>query len=68
MPDRDVSRILQTLARMETTLNAIAQSSEDHERRLRALEGRSGKRWDALMLSVLTSIALGVVGYFLGKR
>ena len=68
MPDRNVSRIMQTLARMEITLNTIAQNSADHEQRLRVLEGRAGKRWDALTLSLLTSIALGVIGYFLGKR
>ncbi len=63
-----MSEILQTLTRIETTLQTIAQNSADHEQRLRTLEGRGTARWDAVTLSVLTSIIVGVIGYFLGKR
>lgn len=68
MPEQNVTQILQTLARMEATLNAIASSIADHEQRIRKLEGRGAKRWDALTLSAITSIIVGVIGYFLGRQ
>lgn len=68
MPDPSLNEIMQMLTRIETTLETVAQNAADHETRLRTLEGRSGARWDALMLSVLTTVIVGAVGYFLGTQ
>jgi len=65
--ERSISEILEALARIETNLKTIAENGADHEERLRALESRNGKRFEALTLSVLTAAAVGIVGFVLGK-
>lgn len=67
MAERTVAEIMEALARIETEVKTIARNGADHEARLRALESKSGKRMEALTASVLTAIAVGVVGYVLGK-
>ena len=67
MAERTITEILEALARIETTVRTIAENGEDHEERLRALESRDGKRYEALTLSVLTAAAVGVIGFVLGK-
>ena len=67
MAERTITEILEALARIETDVKTIAKNAADHEERLRTLEQRSGRRWDALTLSVLTAAAVGIVGYVLGK-
>lgn len=67
MAERTITEILEALARIETDVKTIAQNAADHEERLRTLEQKSGRRWDALTLSVLTAAAVGIVGYVLGK-
>lgn len=63
MPENDMHEVLERLARIETKLDAL----DDHEKRLRDLEGKSGKKWDSVTISVITSIAVGVVGFIIGK-
>jgi hypothetical protein len=64
MPEHnDMHEILERLTRIETKLDAL----DDHEARLRELEGKSGKKWDSITLSVITSIIVGIVGFCIGK-
>lgn len=64
MPEHsDMHEVLERLARIETKLDAL----DDHEKRLRDLEGKSGKKWDSVTISVITSIVVGVVGFIIGK-
>ncbi|MBQ2202148.1 MAG: hypothetical protein II412_06200 [Clostridia bacterium] len=64
MPEQnDMHEVLERLARIETKLDAL----DDHEKRLRDLEGKSGKKWDSVTISVITSIVVGVVGFIIGK-
>ena len=63
MPENDMHEVLERLARIETKLDAL----DDHEKRLRDLEGKSGKKWDSVTISVITSIVVGVVGFIIGK-
>ena len=67
MAERTIAEIMEALARIEANVQTIAGNAEDHEHRLRKLEQRGSKRWDAWTLSVLTAAAVGVVGYVLGK-
>ena len=67
MAERTITEILEALARIETNVKTIAENGADHEERLRALESKSGKRWDALTLSLLSAVVVGIAGYVLGK-
>ncbi len=67
MAERTISEILEALARIETNLKIIAENGADHEERLRVLESKNGKRYEALTLSALTAAAGGVIGFILGK-
>ena len=67
MAERTVSEILEALARIETNVKTIAKYSADHEARLRELEQKNGKRFDALILSALSAAIVGVIGYVIGK-
>ena len=63
MPENDMHEVLERLARIETKLDAL----DDHEKRLRELEGKNGKKWDSVTISVITSIIVGIVGFCIGK-
>ncbi len=67
MAERTVAEIMEALARIETSVDTIAKNGADHETRLRALETRGSKRFDALSLTLLSTLLVGVLGYFLGK-
>lgn len=67
MAERTVTEILEALARIETDVKTIAKNGADHEARLRTLEQRSGKRFDALVLSAVSAAVVGVIGYAIGK-
>ena len=56
-----------TLARIETKLDVALEDISDHEKRLRCLEGKGGKRWDALVGQIIGLIAAGAVGWLLGQ-
>ena len=56
MAERSISEILEALARIETNLKTIAENGADHEERLRALESRNGKRFEALTLAMCALI------------
>ena len=63
MPENDMHEVLERLTRIETKLDAL----DDHEQRLRELEGKSGKRWDSITLAAITAIFVGIVGFAIGK-
>ena len=67
MAERTITEILEALARIETDVKTIAKNGADHEARIRELEQKSGKRMEALTLSILSAIAVGVIGYVIGK-
>ena len=68
MPEPNLNEVLQMLTRIETTLDTIAKNAADHETRLRKLEGRGAAHWDALMMSFLSALVVGAVGFFLGRQ
>lgn len=55
------------VARIETMLESQAVTVKDHETRIRELEGKSGKKWDAVTLAVITAVLVGIVGFAIGK-
>lgn len=74
MPDTEIIMIKESLtdiktgvARIETKIDAQGETLSDHEMRIRELEGKSGKKWDAITLSVITAALVGIVGFALGK-
>ena len=74
MPDTEIMMIKESLtdiktgvARIETKIDAQAKTINDHETRLRDLEGKSGKRWDAVTISVITAALVGIAGFVIGK-
>lgn len=67
MPTDEMTEILKQLAAINTKLDGIVKTNEDHEKRLRAIESQSGKRWESLSTTILTALATAVLGYFLGQ-
>lgn len=64
--EREIGRMLNKLATIETKLDAALTALGDHEQRLRALEGRSGRRWETLVGEILKLLAAAVIGYIVG--
>lgn len=62
-----MNEILTRLVRIETKLDAHTPQLDDHETRIRELEGKSGKRWDSLALAAITAVVVGVIGFAIGK-
>ena len=74
MPDTEIMMIKESLtdiktgvARIETKIDAQGDTISDHEDRLRALEGKAGKRWDSVVSAISSAVLVGVVGFVLGK-
>jgi len=65
--DNTMQEVLQTLARIDTKLDTALAQISDHEERLRALEGRSGKRWEALVAQILSLLVAAGVGLLIGS-
>ena len=69
MPEQErlMNEVLSRLTRIETKVDNWKPQLDDHEMRIRELEGKSGKKWDAVSLSILTAILVGIVGFAIGK-
>lgn len=65
MAERDIQEILERLAKITTKLDMALKAQEDHETRLRTLEGKDGGRWNTVVQQIIVLIAAGVVGWFL---
>ena len=55
------------LTRIETKLDVAIGRLDDHEIRLRALEGRGGKRWENLVNDLIKAVSGAALGYWLGR-
>lgn len=62
-----MQEILTKLTRIETMLESVKPQLDDHEARIRELEGKSGKRWDSISLVALTTLIAGIIGVVIGK-
>ena len=67
MDECKVQEMFQTLTRIDTKLDMALTQLEDHETRLRVLEGKSGKRWDTLVAQIISLLVAGGLGVLLGK-
>ena len=60
-------KVEDVLARIETKLDTALTNINDHECRLRSLEGTGGKKWDGLIAQLVTLIIAAVFGVIAGK-
>ena len=69
MPEQEnmMNAVLEKLTRIETKIDVYKSQLDDHEARIRELEGKSGKKYDAISLAVVTAVFVGIVGFVLGK-
>ncbi len=51
------------LTRIETKLDVAIAQLNDHEARLRHLEGRAGRRWEGLLTDALKLALAAVMGF-----
>lgn len=57
----------EVLGRIETKLDVALKDIDDHEARLRTIEGKGGKRWETLVGQIIGLAAAGFIGWFLGR-
>ncbi len=57
----------ETLARIETKLDIAISRLDDHETRLRLLESRAGKKWEALLADSLKILLAAGMGFLLAE-
>jgi chaperonin cofactor prefoldin len=69
MPEQEnvMNAVLEKLTRIETKIDVYKSQLDDHEARIRELEGKSGKKYDAVSLAIVTAVFVGIVGYVIGK-
>lgn len=68
MPEEKImNEMLTRLTRIETKLDSIPATLNDHEARIRALESKPGKRWDAIVAGIIGAVIVGIVGFAIGK-
>ena len=56
MAETDVQAILRAVAVIDAKLNHMIEQGEDHENRIRCLEQRGGRRWDAVTTAIISAI------------
>lgn len=61
MAESDVQRILVELSEIKTLLQRTGIDVDDHEGRIRCLEQRSGRRWDAAATAIVSAIIGAIV-------
>ncbi len=57
----------EVLGRIETKLDVALKDIDDHECRLRAIEGKSGGRWESLVGQIIGLVAAGAVGWMIAQ-
>lgn len=69
MPEQEnvMNAVLEKLTRIETKIDVYKSQLDDHEARIRELEGKSGKKYDAVSIAIVTAVFVGIVGYVIGK-
>ncbi|HOR12830.1 MAG TPA: hypothetical protein PKX46_02800 [Clostridia bacterium] len=67
MEEARLQEVLQTLARIDTKLDAALSQLVDHEARLRVLEGHGGRRYEALIGQILYLLLAAGAGLVLGR-
>lgn len=67
MAEQAVQAIMQELARINTKLDIALERIEDHETRLRCVEEKGGKRWDAVVGQIINVAVAAGLGLMLGK-
>ena len=70
MPEQEsklMNEVLEKLIRIEAKIDVYKSQLDDHEARIRELEGKSGKKYDAISLAVVTAVFVGIVGFVLGQ-
>lgn len=69
MPEQEnvMNAVLEKLTRIETKIDVYKSQLDDHEARIRELEGKSGKKYDAVSLAIITAVFVGIVGFVIGK-
>lgn len=65
MSESEITKIMNSLARIETKLEVIASQGADHETRIRELESKSGKKWDSVALSLLSAVIVAAIMYWI---
>ena len=67
MAERTIGEVMEALARIETSVDSIVMNTADHEARIRVLEGKGDKRWDAVITTTIAAVITLIVGVVLGK-
>ena len=67
MADDQVQAILRELAVIGQKLDTALEVQADHEKRLRCMEAKGAKRWEALTTQIITLAAAGFIGWALGQ-
>ena len=55
------------LSRIDTKLDTALSGIQDHETRLRKLEGASGLKWDTLIRQIILAVVAVFIGWLIGK-
>ncbi|MDD3920917.1 MAG: hypothetical protein PHO41_07095 [Eubacteriales bacterium] len=63
-----IAAMLQTLTEIDTKLDNALTKLNDHEARLRELEGKNGRRWETLLTQVTLMLVAAVIGAFTGSK
>ncbi len=67
MAESQVQEILLKLERIEQKLTTALADIDDHESRIRFLEAKGGKRWEALVGQLITLVVAAAAGWLLGQ-
>ncbi len=64
--EKEIQDMLKKLTEIDTKLDTALHELSDHEKRLRVLEGASGKRWDSVVTALISVIAGAIAGLIMG--
>lgn len=56
MAETDVQAVLRAVAVLDAKFDHMIEQGEDHENRIRCLEQKGGRRWDAVTTAIISAI------------
>ncbi len=65
--EKQLYEIKIALERAEMKLDGVITQTDDHEKRMRALESKSGARWEGIVSDMIKLCIATAIGYFLAR-
>lgn len=65
--NEDIKDVQEAIIRLTSLMEKHDSEIEDHEERIRQIEGKSAKRWETMIMQLISVLMAALVGGFIGQ-